>query len=288
MMRAHGAEPEPQGSLFGTDRFVEYIPGDLPLVVTSPHGGDLLPAELRTRTQGVTDRDANTRELARAMADALHAATGKRPHLVVSHLHRRKLDPNRELAEAAGGDARAERAWHEFHAFITQATTRAVQAHGFAFLVDIHGHAHPLPRLELGYGLSAIQLNQSDGAFDASAFASISTLRDLQQRTGGRSSDLIRGPRSLGTLFTERGIRSVPSQQEPTPADAPFFAGGYIVRRHAAAPETTKVDGVQFEAYRIGIRDTDANRRRFAAISADVLTVFLRERYGFSANPVAP
>lgn len=280
---------ESAAATFGTDRFVEYAPGDLPIVITSPHGGDLNPESIPNRTVGSVERDFNSLLLARALVDALEKTSGRRPHLIASHLHRRKLDPNREIKEAAAGNPQAERAWGEFHDFIREATKAAVAKHGFAFLIDVHGHAHPLPRLELGYALTGVQLNQGDAAFEKSNFAAISTLRDLHARLGGSGADLIRGPRSLGTLFTERGIRAVPSAQEPGPGPGPFFSGGYIVHTHAGGTGSAKVDGVQFEAWRNGIRDTEENRRRFAAIAAEVLAIFLRERYdyGLSKSPEA-
>lgn len=273
---------------FGTDRFVEYRPGELPLVLTSPHGGNLTPDSIPDRKAGVTTKDMFTQELTLAISDALHAATGRRPHVILSYLHRRKLDPNREIKEAAAGQPAAERAWREFHDFIRAANATAVARHGFAFLVDIHGHAHPIPRLELGYALNNAQLNQDDRAFDAAGLVAASTLRDLHARLGGSAADLIRGPRSLGALFAERGVRAVPGPREPRPENHPYFSGGYIVQAHARDPATPRVDGVQFEHPREGVRDTAANRARYAAIAAEVLRVFLRERYGYDPAPAAP
>jgi hypothetical protein len=278
----HAAEPrQPGRSYFGTNRYIEYIAGDLPIVLTSPHGGRLRPDTLPDRTDGVLDSDVNTQELARAIAAELSALAGHHAHLVASHLHRRKLDPNREIKEAAQGNATAERAWREFHASIEGALAAAVAAHGFAFLIDVHGHAHPIARIELGYGLGATQLNQSDAAFDRSDFAAVSTIRDLHATVGGSGAALIRGPRSLGDFFAERGIRAVPSPQDPRPDKNPFFSGGYTVVHHTGGKNTPKVDGVQIETYRAGIRDTAANRERFAKITVEALTLFLRERYQF-------
>ena len=268
-------------SQLGTDRYVEYFPGDLPIVLSSPHGGSLTPEAIPDRKEGVTLKDAFTQELALAFVHAFETATGHRPPLVASHLHRRKLDPNREVKEAAAGNAHAERTWREYHDFIRTATSAAVARHGFAFLIDVHGHAHPIPRVELGYNLTSAQLNQDDRAFDASNLVDLSSLRDLHARLGGSSSDLIRGPRSLGTLLAERGIRAVPSRQEPQPGTGPFFAGGHTIRMHAADPQTTKVDGVQFEHHREGLRDTAKNREHYAAIVVDVLRIFLREHYNY-------
>lgn len=278
---AESTEKVPGQSYFGTNKYVEYLAGDLPIVLTSPHGGRLRPDSIPNRTEGVTDMDANTQELARALVDEFYARTGHRPHLVASHLHRSKLDPNREIKEAAQGEPAAEKAWQEFHAAIKGALAAAVAQHGFAFLIDVHGHAHPIPRIELGYALEAKQLNQSDKAFDASGLISLTTLRDLAARLGGSPATLLRGPRSLGDLFASRGIRAVPSPQEPQPGDNPFFSGGYIVREHAAAPNTPKVDGLQIETYRVGLRDTAANRAQFARVAVESLTIFLHERYGY-------
>jgi N-formylglutamate amidohydrolase len=280
---AESAEKIPGQSYFGTEKYVEYIAGDLPIVLTSPHGGRLRPDTIPNRSEGVTEMDANTQELAGAIADEFYRRTGHRPHLIASHLHRSKLDPNREIKEAAQGSAIAERAWQEFHASIKGALAAAVAKHGFAFLVDIHGHAHPIARIELGYALEAKQLHQSDKAFDASQLVGVTTFRDLAARLGGSPAALIRGPGSLGDLFDARGIRAVPSPKDPEPGEKnPFFSGGYIVRQHAAAADTPKVDGLQIETYRVGLRDTAANRTHFAQAAAEALTIFVEAHYPYA------
>ncbi len=279
--RAVGAAPKPGESQFGTARYVEYIAGDLPIVLTAPHGGRLKPDAIPARTKGVTDMDANTQELARALAAEFLARTGRHVHLVASLLHRSRLDPNRDIVEAAHGEPIAGRAWNEFHAFIRAALGDAVARHGFAFLVDLHGHGHLVQRLELGYILGAKQLNQSDASFDAAGLIGVSSLGDLHQRVGGSAAVLLRGSRSLGDLFASRGIRAVPGPQEPQPGDAPFFAGGYIIHHHAASPNTPKVDGLQIECPHRGIRATAADRAHFAKITAEVLTLFVEEHYPF-------
>lgn len=277
-VQAAAVTPE---SRFGAERYVEYVPGDLPVVFTSPHGGTLRPESVPDRKEGVLVSDANSQQLARAMADALLAQTGRRPALVASHLHRRKLDPNREVKEAAQGHAVAERSWQEYHDFIGEALAAAVARHGFAFIIDIHGHAHPIARVEIGYNLNAAQLNRDNAAFDRSDFAAISSLRDLHRRLGGSSADLIRGPRSVGALLTQQGVRAVPSPAEAGPGANPFFSGGYTVQRHASNPATPKVDGLQFETPRPGIRDTPENQARFAQATAAALTTFFKERYHY-------
>jgi N-formylglutamate amidohydrolase len=279
---AHAA-PAPGQATFTADRYIESVRGDLPIVLTAPHGGALKPDSIANRKEGVLGADLNSLELARALAAELFARTGRHPALVASHLHRSKLDPNREIKEAAQGDPSAEAAWREFHAAIRAALDATIARHGFAFLIDLHGHSHPIARLELGYALDSAQLNRPDATFDASGLIALSSLRDLHARSGPAlaPSALIRGPRSLGALYQAAGLRAIPSPQEPQPGANPFFAGGYIVRTYAAAPDTPKIDGLQIETYRVGVRDTAENRARFARITADVLAIFLREHYAF-------
>ena len=284
---ATSAEKIPGQSYFGTERYVEYLAGDLPIVLTSPHGGRLKPDSIPNRTAGATDMDANTQELARALADEFFARTGHRIHLVASHLHRVKLDPNREIKEAAAGNASAERAWTEYHAAIRGALSAAVARHGFAFLVDLHGHAHPIARLELGYALDAKQLNRPDAAFDSTGLIALSTFSDLHTRLGGSAATLLRGPASLGALFAARGYRASPSPADAQPGDGPFFSGGYTVREHAAG-QTPKVDGLQIECNRVGVRDTEENRAKFARVAAEVLTLFVEAHYPFKLTPSSP
>jgi hypothetical protein len=117
----------PGSTYYGANAWVEMLAGDIPVIVSAPHGGTLRPASIPDRTGSVTTvRDANTEELARDIADAFRAKTGGTPHVIILRLHRIKLDANREIVEAAQGNAEAERAWHEFHGYIEAARAAVV------------------------------------------------------------------------------------------------------------------------------------------------------------------
>lgn len=66
-------------SYFSTERYVDDIAGDRPIVLTSPHGGRLKPDPLRDHADSVITRDAVTNELAR---------TSRHVHLSVSQRSR--------------------------------------------------------------------------------------------------------------------------------------------------------------------------------------------------------
>lgn len=145
---------ETPGSQFNEKHYIEYIPGTLPLVIGAPHGGNLKPSSIPDRTFGVVDQDASTQEMARMLREALLKKTGGAPAMVISLLHRSKLDPNREIKEAAQDQPEAEKAWKDWQAFIVKAKARVMEQFGVGLYIDLHGQRHPEGRIELGYMIS--------------------------------------------------------------------------------------------------------------------------------------
>ena len=264
-------------SCFGTSNYVEYITGDYPLVISVPHGGALAPTSIPTRTVGTTVTDTNTIELGHAVAQAFRTITGRAPHLVLVHLRRTKLDANREVVEAAQGNAEAIRAWTEYHAFIELAMAAVRQRSGSGLYIDLHGHGHAKARLELGYLLSASALNGSDAQLDASNAAATSSLRLLALSASVSSAALIRGPSSLGGLL-EAAVRAVPSPSEPSPGADPYFDGGYSTSRHTLS--LAGLPGLQIESHFTGVRDTATSRAAFGHALVTALITFLRLHAG--------
>jgi hypothetical protein len=257
----------------GTDGYILFAPGDLPIIFSVPHGGELMPDALPDRTGDVTTvRDAHTIELAREIADAFARRTGRRPSLVMSMLHRRKLDPNRPIEEAAQSHASAERAWREYHGFIEAARSALAATGRPGIYIDLHGHGHEMQRVELGYMLRSSELALSDATLNSRAMVERSSLRAFATLPGSHAP-LVRGPLSLGALLEQRGFPAVPSPTQPDPGLAPYFSGGYSTWRHGSGPEQAIV-GMQVEANLEGVRDTAANRRRFADALVDALLEF--------------
>lgn len=273
----------PDSSYFGRRAYVEYVPGELPVVISVPHGGSLEPDEIPDRVGGTTVTDLWTKETARAVRDAFVERTGHAPHLVISHLERVKLDPNREIGEAAEGDPFAENAWREFHAFIDTAEATVVARYGAGLYIDLHGHGHVVLRAELGYLLGGGDLARPDSVLDASGYADASSIRALVAAADAPFSELLRGSTSLGGLLAAGGVAAVPSPSDPSPGSDPYFSGGYNTARHGSRTAGTAVDGVQIELPREGTRDTDAHRRAFAAVLAEAVESLMRTHRGFFA-----
>ena len=65
------------------------------------------------RCSVVTVKDISTKELTLSLRENLHKIFNEYPFTVINELHRRKLDPNREIGQAAFGVKEAEDAWNK-------------------------------------------------------------------------------------------------------------------------------------------------------------------------------
>lgn len=264
----------PGQTYFGRNAYVEFQAGEAPIILSAPHGGSLEPTEIPNRTVGTTTTDTATEDLARQVALALRSRTGQTVSLVVCRLRRTKIDVNREVVEGAQGNSAAEQAWREYHEYLDAASRLAITRWGRALVVDIHGHGHPIARAELGYLLSAQDLDRTDAELDSGSYASQSSIRALAAESGSPFSGALRGRESLGGLLRQAGYASVPSDAAPSPGADPYFTGGYITERHGSAGGL-QVSAVQTELPMPGVRDSSAARTQFATAFAGVLVTYV-------------
>ena len=167
------------GSIFSAKKYVEYQPGKLNVIISIPHGGYICPPSIPQRDAGCYlnghcvysheagpkdekkcpvryKRDKYTKELGFLVAKELTALTRLKPHIVINHLSRGKLDVNCGMEKGTFGITEAADAWKAYHGFIDKAKQ---DIGGPGLLIDIHGQSHPEGWIELGYTLSQGQLN---------------------------------------------------------------------------------------------------------------------------------
>ncbi len=268
-------------SYFGETGYIEFVAGDIPVVISASHGGYLEPDEVAERTSGVMVRDAFTQELTREMGDAFYELTGKRPHLIINLLARTHLDANRNIDEAAQGDPIAEAAWEEYHQFIEEAEAFSTQAFGRALYLDIHGHGHEEQRVELGYLLNGASLRQDDDVLNSDDTIDSTSIRTLFRDNEAEMTfvELLRGPKSYGAMLEARGFPSVPSASQPAPEpDWAFFSGGYNTRRWGSR-DGSDMSGIQIEGNQ-DARFDPATRLDFAYALVESSLEYLREHFG--------
>lgn len=260
--------------------FIEIIPGDLPLILSAPHGGQLTPDGMPTRVDAVTVNDWRSQELARDLADALEARSGQRPTLVINQLDRSRLDPNRSLGQGAQGSAEAQAAWHAFHQAIADGGSAISQRCGAGLYFELHSHGVTGRWLEFGYGLTADDLRSTDEDLAKARFVVRANVRSLARGGPLTLPDLIRGPDSLGGRMEQAGFRAVPAPGRPEPAGE-YFDGGWGVYLHGSR-HGGSIDAIQMEAPYDLL--ADAWRPRLVEALAEALLASLESWYGFNSQ----
>ncbi len=253
-----------QASAATTNEFILVQRGDLPIIITAPHGGSMAipdvpkrvgPEGERKNGKFVTSQDTRTFELATATAKQLESLTGKKPFVVVMKAHRQFVDANRP--EAEGVEHASAKAVHAaFHATLRELVDDLrVRFPRGALLLDIHGQAASSNTIYRGTqnGTTVMRLIEKHGA---------------GALTGEHSV--------LGTLAA-RGLEVSPANTPPgDPPEHRSYNGGYIVRTYGSH-RTNGVDAIQLE-FGSAFRVNEKKREETAKSLAEAIKAF-HQRY---------
>lgn len=257
--------------------WLQVVKGNMPLVISAPHGGQIKPENIADRECGTKERDDNTDHLALEIEKAFEEYDQK-PYLVIAKISRAKIDLNRDLETATCGNPKMAYTWQQYHQNIETALDDAIRQFGYAMYIDLHGQSHKVRRLELGYSLRPAELKAN---YEAAVFPTPLDTETSIENIRHRNSDLslktlLTGEHAFGTLMANAGFPSVPSQQDPYPlADQPYFTGGYNTRRYTSS-DYPKVFGMQIESNFFGVRNSQENQARFSAAFAKVVNDYLQ------------
>jgi hypothetical protein len=204
---------------------VYYIAGNLPILITVPHGGFLdnttgtFPSSsdtayyLHNRTYGCgtqTD-DVSSLDMACELFQKIKDQyttdpnNPKYPHVIINRLARIKIDQNRNVNEDCNpyDHARGLRAWKDFHVnFREIAMNNILNTQGRGLYIDLHGKANYGADIDIGYHLTSTQLGKDDGTING--LYENSSIRFLKQYLGVTLVDLIRGSRSFGDILDKK------------------------------------------------------------------------------------
>ena len=259
----------------GRKGYTTYYPGNIPVILSIPHGGDISPSEISNRTYGVTVTDSNTIELGIAIRNYFYSNYNIRPYVIINNLKRTKLDANRDKAEAAQNNIYAERAFDEFHFYIAKAREDIISKFNTGILFDIHGHGinpdgfNDL-RTWIGYLLTADELNNSNDYIDQNISINDVSIYSLLNSSGQTLSQLLSGPNSLGALFENNNYTALPSPESRSPEGMRYFSGGYNTFRYGTNREFN-FSSIQLEFPFQGLRDTPQSRTQFSSIFVDLV-----------------
>lgn len=144
-----------------TTNHTTYQPGDIPILITVPHGGNAAPANVSQRTTNFPDfedsRELHLQTIALGVADRLDTTYGVVPYLVIGESHRQYIDYNRdELDTVVGGlneayeDADANTYYDEYHSRIAGYVSAIQGIPSSGLLIDMHGQSSVADKLVRG------------------------------------------------------------------------------------------------------------------------------------------
>lgn len=218
--------PQPPASYFTV------IKGDVPILLTAPHGGTLsYPFSPRSCTDGQTcSSDVNTRLLAPRASDDFFALTGKRPYVVIAQGDRKFIDLNRDNSGGTPNDAYEDplaEPYYNFYHDTIQGFINDIRAEfGRGLLLDIHGQS-TVP--------DAILRGTKNGL----------TTTEVLGKVGPAS---LNGPNSIFGSLDELGYSVDPNVATPflSQVENPSFNGGFTVQNYGSH-QSTGIDAIQIE-----------------------------------------
>ncbi len=267
---------------FGTNNYIEYFAGNAPIIISAPHGGYLQPSYMPDRNcdNCAYVSDAYTQELTRLIQQKFYKKTGCYLHIIYNLVHRKKLDMNRELIMATDSNSALDIYWNEYHKYIDSAKAKITNTYGKGLFIDMHGHGHTKQRIELGYLVSKSTLQLPDSLINLPKYTNFTSIRNLAKNNLNNFSHvaMLRGEKSMGSMFAYKGFPSVPSNVDLFPeANDEYFNGGYNTIRHGSNT-VGKIDAIQLELYS-AIRFDSTQRKKFADSFVNVMINYLAIHY---------
>jgi N-formylglutamate amidohydrolase len=240
-----------------TEPFMIARQGELPIVISAPHGGATpLPGVAERQNRGAkqfnTGRDLRTLELAEKLVAAIERELGQAPFAVIAKFERKHVDANRPAADAydAPGAGGQKRVYDAYHRALADARAQVLATFGRGVLLDIHGQ---------GREADAIFRGTNNGR----------AVAHLVRRSGDAA---VRGPKSIFGLLASKGYRIIPPLVAGAREDQ--LDGGFIVQTYGSSRGGT-MDAIQLE-FGANLRKTE-NLDKTAGDVAAAVGVFAKE-----------
>ncbi len=233
-------------------RLMSIETGNLPIILTAPHGGDdAIPGVAQRRGNGAalfkSQSDEFTDQLTEKLADAIETKQGKRPYVIIARFHRKYLDANRRARDAYESPE-AEPVYHAYHQAIADARNEIIRRWGRGTLVDIHGQA----------------------AEPKTIFRGTQNGKTTTHLISHFGQEAVIGETSLFGLLAQQGFQVIPAVGS-TETEHEDYDGGYTVITHGSNSGGT-FDAIQLELGR-NLRSPDVNTETANKL-ADAITEF--------------
>jgi N-formylglutamate amidohydrolase len=123
--------------------YIEFSKGNIPLILSVPHGGTLEIEKIPNRQQGIKGIDKNTIEIAREIIENIQHKSStdfKDPSYVFCNVARIKIDINRPKSKAFNKKSDlASSIYLEYHQRLKELIDFNLKSYNKSILIDIHG-----------------------------------------------------------------------------------------------------------------------------------------------------
>lgn len=191
--------------------------GELPIIISAPHGGNLPIPDAKLKQDGTTARDMRTEEIALELSKIIENRLGQKPHHTIARFSRKYIDANRgpglRLKEAYSGPE-AKKVYEQYHQYLANQVEIVRQNFGNGILIDLHGQS------------SAPHLNTRG------------TMRGLtvKRMLEAHGIQALVGPNSIFGQLQNRGYPVEPRLVNLwlTPLDEKIYTTGYIIMAYGS------------------------------------------------------
>ena len=240
------------------DKYVEYLPGTMPLILEVPHDGtESYPGVAeRTNPKGFPafrkGRDTNTAELARRMQAFFQEKTGKKPYVVIMKLARKYIDVNREEERGVENEKVAQ-VYRHYYVKLHEAKNDAIQRFGKGLMLNIHNSTTWQHDVYFGSG-------------------GMKAVKPLIQRAGFNAYG---GEFSIQQALADKGYeipgyKNIPQEQGPT---------GNVNRALTWVDKDSKLDAIEIEINSKKHMETPENLEKFAQDFSEAVLKFVQRYY---------
>ncbi len=259
--QAPATQPAPKTSKAKSDvkPLVTIVHGELPIVISSPHGGrEAIPdvPERKGRDgiyRFVAENDANSGELADKLVAEIEKRFGKKPYYVRAQFQRRYCDANRD-AEDAFESPLAKPHYAAYHTALEEACREIQKKWHGGLLLDIHGQS--------SYPDNVLRGTQNG-----------LTVTRLVERRG---AEALIGESSIFGRLGKAGYNVLP-KTDTTDKETERYTGGYTVKTYGSH-NAGGIDAVQVEFgrnYRVPMSAAEESATSLAEVVYDYAVEYL-------------
>ncbi len=126
--------------MFDSKEYIEFNQGNIPLIISVPHGGTLKCPFIPKRSRGIFGIDKGTIEFTKDLIKKIENLDSKSPSYIISKIPRSKIDLNRDEDDAYNQNSLFAREIYTFyHNKIRDLILDNLRIFNYSLLIDIHG-----------------------------------------------------------------------------------------------------------------------------------------------------